>query len=220
MELLSALLSGSGKARQLLTDYDDERFVHAGMPDPLSRDQRHENLAAFIESIERRIIRLQSFAAELETSLPTPDGDRIKVDRVAASLNAFCKTKIAGLKEVEPALSMDWRSRALGGIERRSHTLSIDLGTYCGEIAIRCAPQDGWVTDETRYTRRTVMETAGRMVIDHNPAVLPKTMTNHVDAHAIAAFALSQIVHYRKSKSLWRPDYLTFLCALADGLYA
>jgi hypothetical protein len=44
------------------------------------------------------------------------------------------------------------------------------------------------------------METAGRMVIDHNPAALPKTMTNHVDAHAIAAFALSQIVHHRKSK--------------------
>jgi hypothetical protein len=98
---------------------------------------------------------------------------------------------------------MDWRSRALGGIERRSHTLSIDLRTYCGEVAFRCAPQYGWVTDETRYTRRTVMETAGRMVIDHNPAALPKTLTNHVDAHAIAAFALSQIVHHRKSKSLW-----------------
>jgi hypothetical protein len=66
------------------------------MPDALSRDQRDENLAAFNESIERRIIRLQSFAAEMETSLPTPDSDRSKVDMVAASLNAFCETTIAG----------------------------------------------------------------------------------------------------------------------------
>jgi hypothetical protein len=83
---------------------------------------------------------------------------------------------------------MDWRSRALGGIERRSHTLSIDLGTYCGEVAIRCVPQHGWVTDETRYKRRTVMETGGRVVIGHNSAALPKTITIRVDAHAIAAF--------------------------------
>lgn len=219
MTLLSWLPSGSGKARQLLADYDDERFVHAGKAGALSRGQREENLAAFIESIERRIARLQSFAADLETALPTPDGDRGKVEKIAASLNGFCKTKIAGLQEIEPALSMDWRSREPGQVEGRVHTLIIDIGTYCGEVGIRCAPQYQWGTDETRYTPGTVMETAGRVVIGNRPAESPGTMTKHIDAHDIAAFALSQIVRYRRSKTLWRPDYFTFLPALADGLY-
>jgi hypothetical protein len=44
-------------------------------------------------------------------------------------------------------------------------------------------------------------------------------MPNHVDAIEIAAFALTQIVHFRtvKAKGLWRPNYFHFLSDLADG---
>jgi len=219
LSLFSWLPGGSGKARRRLADYGDERFVHAGKPGSLSRGQRDENLAAFVASIERRIARVQAFAAELGTALPTPDGDRGNVQMIGQSLDSFCKAKLSGLTEIEPALAMDWRSRAPEGLERQVQTLAIDMGAYCGEVGIRCAPQYRWVNDETRYTAATMMHTAGRVVIGHDPAVIPTRMNNHVDAVAIAAFTLSQIVRYRKSKSLWRPNYFSFLPDLADGRY-
>lgn len=71
----------------------------------------------------------------------------------------------------------------------------------------------------TRYAPETIMRTSGRVVIGHNPAVMVIPMKDHVDAIAIAEFALTQIVHCRKVKarSLWRPNCSGFLSDLADG---
>ena len=86
---------------------------------------------------------------------------------------------------------------------------------------MRCSPKYQWGIDEARYTPATIMMTAGRVVIVHNPRVIADVIKNPVDAIDIAAFTLSQIVHLRKSKALWRPNYFdNFLSALADGRYA
>lgn len=219
MALFSWLTRGSGKASRLLADYADECFVHAGAPGALSREQRDENLSAFVASIDRRISRLRAFAAALGTELPVPDGDRGKVAAIGQALDRLCKSQLSGLTAVQPALAMDWRAREPRGSERQVQTLAIDMGTYCGEVGILCAPKYQWVIDETRYTPETIMRTSGRVVIGHNPTVIARPMYNHVDAIAIAAFALTQIVHYRKvkAKGLWRPNYFTFVSDLADG---
>jgi hypothetical protein len=219
LALLSWLSDGSGKARRLLADYADESFVHASVRGALSREQRDENLGVFVASIDRRISRLRAFAAELGMALPVPDGDRSKVEAIGQALDRLCKSQLSGLTAVEPALAMDWRAREPQGLERQVQTLIIDLGAYCGEVGIRCAPRHRWVIDETRYTPATIMDTSGRVVIGHDPAVIASAMRNHVDAIAIAAFALTQIVHFRKvkAKGLWRPNYFHFLSDLADG---
>lgn len=217
MALFSWLSGGSGRAGQLLEDYADECFAHAAAPGALSSEQRRENLSAFVASIEQRISRLQAFAAALGTALPTPDGDRDTVDAIGQTLDRFCKSQLCGVTTAEPALAMDWQAREPQGPHRQIQTLTLDLGAYCGEIGIRCAPKYRWAIDEKRYTPATIMETSGRVVIGHDPAVMATAMKNPVDAFAIAGFALQQIVHYRKAKSLWRPNYFYFLSALADG---
>jgi hypothetical protein len=217
LALLSWLSGGPGKARQLLADYADERFVHAGACGALAREQRDENLRAFVASIDRRIARLQAFSSALGTVLPAPEGDRSRVEVISQSLDHFCKSRLSGLTPVEAALAMDWRAREPQELERQVQTLAIDLGVYCGEVGIRCAPKYQWVIDEARYTPATIMATSGRVVIGHNPAVIAGVMTNPVDAIDGAAFALTAIVKHRKSKSLWRPNYFYFLLALADG---
>lgn len=221
IQSLLARLSG-GSAKALLPDYGDECFVHAGKYGALSPEQRRENLAAFLASIDRRIARLQAFAAALDTELPTPDGDRSKVEAISQVLDRFCKHKLSGLKLVEPALAGDWRAREPQGIERQVQTLAIDLGAYYGEVAIRCAPKYQWIVDDKRYTPATIMGTAGRVVIGHNPAVVARVMVNPVDAVAIAGFELSQIVHYRtlKAKQLWKLNHFHGLAAVADGQHS
>lgn len=220
--LVSWLSGGSSKAKRQLADYADECFVHAGAPGQLSSEQRTENLGAFIVSIDRRIARLRALAAELGSPLPQVDGSRGNVEATSQALDHLCKSKLSGLTEIESALAMDWRARKVHGPERHAHTLAIDLGAYCGEIGIRCAPRYQWLIDETRYTPKTIMETSGRVVLGHNPAVVATAMNSHVDAIAIAGFALWQIVHHRrvKAKSLWRPNYFHFLSDLADGRYS
>ena len=220
MAVLSWLSGAASKARQRLNRYADECFPHAAAPGALSAEQRRANLSAFVASIEGRIARLHAFAAALGTTLPVPDGDRGKVDIVSQALDRFCKSQLSGLAEIEPALAMDWRARQPQGLERQIQTLVLDLGAYCGAVGIRCAPQYQWVLDERRYTPVTIMETSGRVVIGHDPAVVAHAIHNPVDACAIAGFALSQIVHYRKAKNLWRPNYFCFLADLADGRYA
>ena len=205
-----------------MADYAEECFVHAGAPGALSPEERDESLRAFTASIERRISRLQAFAAEWGTALPVPHGDRSKVEAIAQQLDELCKSRLSGLTEIELALAMDWRARQPRGLEGRVHTLAIDLGAYCGEIGIRCAPQYQWVIDVRQYTPSTIMATSGRVVIGHEPAVMVRPMENPVDAMGIAAFALTQVVHCRKvkAKRLWRPNYFYFLSELADGHFS
>jgi hypothetical protein len=219
LSLRSWLSGGSAEASRLLANYADEGFVHAAAYGALSPEQRHENLSALVASIDRRVSRLCAFAAALGTSLPVPDGDRSKVEAIGQALDRLGKSRLSGLRAIEPALAMDWRARTPQGIERQVQTLVIDLGAYCGEVGIRCAPKYRWVIDETRYTPKTIMRTSGRVVIGQDPSVTASAMRNYVDAIDIAAFALTQIVHYRtvKAKGLWRPNYFHFLSALADG---
>jgi hypothetical protein len=217
--LFDWLPGGSGKALRLLADYADECFVHAGAPGALSREQRDENLRVFVDSIDRRIARLQALAAALGTELPIPDGDRRKVEAISQALDHLCKSRLHGLTVIEPMGGMDWRAGEPQGPERQVQTLLVDLGAYCGEVGIRCVPKYCWVNDETRYTRKNVMRTSGRVVIGHDPAVVPTPMNNHVDVIDSAAFALSQVVHFRKAKGHWRPNYFHFLSDLADGRY-
>lgn len=217
MSLLSRLLGATHRAKRLLADYPDEDFVHAAKYGALSRTQREENLAAFVASIPGRVARLRGFAAALDTSLPAPDGVRDQVDAIGLTLDDMCKSKLSGLKQAIPTFHMDWRARAAQPAERALRTLIIDLGTYCGEVGIRCAPQYRWTTDETFYTPATLMRTSGRVVIGHDPARIAKPMRNHIDAIEIAAFTIGVIVKYRTSKGLWRPNYFDFLADIADG---
>lgn len=221
MGLLSWLPGGSGKARRLLADYADDRLPHVAAPGELSRAQRDGNLAAFVASLDRRIDRLTAFAAALDTVLPMPDGNRAGVDAAARALDAFCKAKLSGLAEIEPALAMDWQGREAQEIERQVHTLATDMGAWCGETALACAPQYAWATDDAHYTTAKMMATAGRVVIGHDPAAIPRPIRSPVDPIAIAAFGLSQVVHFRtvKAKALWRPNYFHFMGELADGRY-
>jgi len=217
LSLLSRFFGATHRAKRLLADYPDEDFVHIAECGALSRMQREENLTAFLASIPGRVARLRDFAAALDTSLPAPDGVRGQVDAIGLTLDGMCKSRLSGLKQAIPAFHMDWRARAAQPAERRLRTLIIDLGTYCGEVGIRCAPQYRWTTDETFYTPATQMRTSGRVVIGHDPARIPKPMHNHIDAIAIAAFTIGAIVNYRTSKDLWRPNYFDFLADIADG---
>lgn len=215
------LSGGSDGATRRVAQYADECFVHAGAPGTLSRAQRDENLSSFVASIDRRVSRLRALAAELGTILPVPVGDRGQVEAIGRALDGFCKDRLSGLKFVEPALAMDWRAREPQGRDRQAQTLAIDLGTYCGEVARSCAPRYLWAIDEARYTPATIMETSGRVVIGHDPGVNTERIRNPVDVIAIAAFALTQIVHCRsvRAKGLWRPNYFHFLNDLAAGRY-
>ncbi len=219
MTLFSWLPGGSGKARRRLADYDCELFVHVGEPGSLSRSQRDENLAAFAISIARRIVRLQAFAAELDIVLPMPDGHGGKVEMIGQLLDSFCKAKLSGLAEIEAALAMDWLAHTPKDIAQQVQTLAIDIGAYCGEVGIRCTSKYSWVNDETRYSKSTMMRTAGRIVIGHDPMCVPVMMHNHVDVISISGFALKEIVRLRASKSQWRPNYFSFLPDLAAGKY-
>lgn len=222
MGLLSWLSSPTREARRLLEAYAHEPMLHAAPLGALTPDQRRENLEAFVASIDGRIARLRAFTSALGTELSVPDGDRTKVDVISETLDRFAKSTLSGLHEIEHALAMDWLAQAPQGLARPVQTLAIDLGAYCGEVGIRCARQYRWVSDETRYTPSTIMTTAGRVVIGHDPAVIATPMTNHIDAIAGAGFALSQTVHFRtvKATGLWRPNYFHFLSPIADGRHS
>lgn len=220
MALFSWLSGRSDKASRLLADYADECFVHAGAPGALPPEQRDRNLGAFIASIDRRISRLQALAAALGTTLPVPTGDRSMVGAIREALDHLGKSRLSGLAGVGAAFAMDWRASEPQGQARQLQTLVIDLGAYCGEVGIRCAPRYQWVIDETRYTPRTVMRTSGRVVIGHHPAVMARAMNNPVDVIDMVAFALTEIVNHRHAKGLWRPNYFHFLTDLADGRYS
>jgi hypothetical protein len=111
LALFTWLSVGSGKAGQLLDGYADECFPHAAAPGALTPEQRHENLGAFMASNNRRISRLQAFAGALGTTLPTPDGDRTKVEVISQTLDRFCKSQLCRFTTVEQALAMDWQGR-------------------------------------------------------------------------------------------------------------
>ncbi len=216
MSLLSRLF-GPSPAERLLADYADEPHVHAAPYGALAPAQRAENLAAFRESLDRRVGRFRALAAALGTELPAPDGDRARVDGIARALDALGKQHLSAVAAFEPLHRTDWRAEAPQGAARRLQTLVIDLGAYAGEVGIRCAGKYAWVTDETRYTKTTIMPTAGRVVIGHDPAVVAAPMHNHIDVIAIAAFALGHLAKNRSSKALWRPNYFTVIADLADG---
>lgn len=218
MSLLSLFTGAGGEAKRLVAGYADEPLPHYAPAGTLTPEQRAENLAAFRASLERRVARFQAFAAALGTDLPLPDGDRAKVDGIAQALDRLFKTRLLGLTEAEALFNTNWSERPPEPTERRFRTLIHDAAAYCGEVAIRCQPKYAWTTDEARYRPATLMKTAGRVVVGHDPAVMAKPMKNPVDLDRILLFQLGTVVRHRKAKSLWPLNVFSFLTPLADGL--
>ncbi len=219
MDLFAWLPGRTPPVRRLLDAYADELLPHAGLPGALTPAQCRENLDSFVASIERRVARLQAFAAALGTSLPAPANDRRQVEPVSQALDRLGKAHLRAVDAATRVFAGDWQARLPEGADRRLHTFALDLGTYCGEWGRHCVPRYSWIVDDSPGRRRDAMPTVGRVVIGHDPAVEPRPMANPVDAIAIAAFALEQLARHRSSPSLWRPNYFHFLSALADGAH-
>jgi hypothetical protein len=217
MALWSWFSGETSHTRTLLAAYGDEGFVHYGSAGSLTAEQREQNLAAFEASIERRVARWRSFAAALGTPLPEPAGQLSEIEPLSHALDALVKNRLSAFGALQAALAHGWCDWAPEAEHAPLCTLAIDLGTYCGELGIRCAPQYRWTIDNARYTARTLMPTAGRVVIGHRPEPRAALIGSPIDPFENAAFALREVVRYRKQKALWRPNYFAFLMPLAQG---
>jgi hypothetical protein len=217
MAFLSGLIGKAAKLDKLLAGYEPFAFPHAGEGVDLTDAQRAENLAWFEAVKDERCGRFMAVMAAAGTPLPAPDA-AIDHHALSLSLDAFSRSTLSHVRQIERICAPRWRTRQPGGREAAILAFVIDLGIYCGECARTSSLGFAWRIDDTRY-RREPMPTAGNVTLSHLSARTEREQRLYHDVIEWAVFRIAQDARANAGKTIRPVNSFAFLNDLMDGCY-
>lgn len=216
MAIFSRLFGSAKRFEQAVSDYPVFAAPHQGEGYLLSPAQRRENLASFLDLLPSRIQLLQLTMLDVGVELPPPEVASAGSD-VSRKLHDFTRSTLSKVRGIEALCARGWRTRTRAGRDARVFSFVHDIGIYCGTCATNNPPGFAWAIDDTRYSERSRMDSAGNVVIFKRIPFEPRAIRRFHDVIGWAVYSVFDEARVAGGKTIGKVNSFKFLDDHLEG---